>query len=404
MMIGPMKKKVITSSVVTAIVLILIFGVVSYLFISQNNKQIAELKQKGEVVQRYVFTKDLVAGDVISLNDISLVDVKGESAPEDSFEDDRKFDMVGRRLKVNAQEKTIVTESLFYDLDDDPELDTRLQEYNMLTLPSDLVEGDYIDVRIRFATGEDYSVIVGKKIESVGALNEQSNTIFLRLSEEEIVRMSSAIIESYINNGVLLYANKYVDPSNQLYDYKYVDLVSKYKDVKYDVTATNSIFEEDENSTSGETRNSQRERTVPEIASLLHISERDVENIIEAIEKNDNEMLKIYSNKLVKTEKSIQTTYPVKIEVANLIKNNPNILEIVKAKYNVDALIAQRKDFMNTDITKVDAYTGEVTQDEEHISNITEKLDKEIETQKSERQQYLLNLLSKQTSTQTTNN
>lgn len=395
-MIGPMKKKVITSVFVTALVLILIFAALAFFYIQNNQKRIAELEKKGEVLQRYVFTRDLAAGDVIAASDIALVDVKGESAPNDSYADNQKYSMIGRRLKVNAKGKTIVTESLFYDLDDDPNLDTRLQEFNMITLPSDLVDGDYIDVRIRFATGEDYAVIVGKKVESIGALAEQSNTIFLRLNEEEIVRMGSAIIESYINKGIILYANKYVDPANQLYDYKYVDLVAKYKELKNVETNTTSLNE------SGELIvETTRERTVAELASLMNISESDVENIIKAVANNDTETLNIYNNKLVKYEKSITPNYPVKKEVATLISTNPNILDTIKAKYKVEELELQRANFMNTDLTKVDEFTGEIKDNEEHIKNITDNLSKEIEQQRSERQEYLLNLLSKQNATQT---
>lgn len=388
MMIGPMKKKVITSSVVTAVILILIFAVVSFLFLSENSKYIQELKKKGEVVQRYVFTNDLSAGSVVTFDDIKVVEVKGESAPADSYEYtpiDQKNEIIGRRLKVNALAQTIVTSSLFYDLDENPSIDTRLQEYNMISLPSDLVEGDFIDVRIRFATGEDYSVIVGKQVESIGALEEQSNTIFLRLNEEEIVRMSCAIIESYINKGVLLYANKYVDPSNQLYDYKYIDLVSKYKELKKNVVESIVSGEDD----------TVIERDNAEIATLLGVPVNEIESVAKAIEENNKETLTKYSNKLIKTAKSIKTTYPVKPVVASLIKNNPNILQEVKAKYNVEGLVAQRQEFMNTDLTKVDEMTGQLVDHEEHLTNIQEKLDKEIETQRTERQEYLLNLLGK---------
>ena len=58
MMIGPMKKKVVTSAVVTGIILILVFVALSAVYIANTNNKIAELQKKGEVVQRYVFTKD----------------------------------------------------------------------------------------------------------------------------------------------------------------------------------------------------------------------------------------------------------------------------------------------------------------------------------------------------------
>lgn len=405
-MIGPMKKKVIVSAVVTAIVLIVIFSVVSVVFISENNKKIAILEERGEVVQRYVFAKDMVAGDIVTSEDIKYVDVKGESAPIDSYqykEDtingekvvtiNEMYSIIGRRLKVNANEKTIVTASLFYEKDKEPAIDTRLQEFNMITLPSDLKVGDYIDVRLRFPTGEDFSVLIAKKIESFGALKSESNTIFLRLSEEEIVRMGSAIIESYIRDGVNLYANKYVDPSTQLYEYKSVDYVAKFEEARY-LPASDLASGE---STSGNSVSIELvERPIEEIASLIALSVEETKDIKNALAGKNEDILKLYKNKLITMEKSIVATYPVKAEVATLIHNNPNILEEVKAKYDIAKLEAERINLLDTELTKVDELTGEIVENEDRISAIQEKLNKEIEIQKSERQEYLLNLLANQ--------
>lgn len=404
MMIGPMKKKVITSAVVTALVLIVIFSVVSVIYVSQSNKTIAELKERGEVVQRYVFTKDMTIGDVVTADDIKYVDVKGESAPYDSYiheEEivngktqvtmDEKYSIIGKRLKVNAAEKTIVAESLFYAEDKEPEVDTRLQEFNMITLPSDLNVGDYIDVRIRFATGEDYSVLVGKKVYSFGSLEAETNTVFLRLNEEEIVRMGSAIIESYIRGGVNLYANKYVDPDAQLHTYDRVDYVAKYQDALY-------VTEESVNE-SGEVVEDKTMRSISEIATIIGLNKEETENIKVAIDTKDEDTLAYYKDKLVVGDKSIEKTYPVKVEIATLIQNNPNILSEIKAKYNVEKLEQERIHFLNTDLTKIDEMTGELKDHEEHINSITENLEAEITTQRTERQEYLLQLLAGQTTT-----
>lgn len=414
MMMGPMKKKVVTSAVVTAVIMIILFCVIGAVYVMQTNKTIADLKVKSEVVQRYVFIKDMLAGDVVTASNVALVDVKGESAPSDSFE---YLDMIGRRLKMNANSKTIVTDSMFYEDDKEPELDTRLQEFNMITLPSDLAEGDYIDVRLRFPTGEDYAVIVGKKIESVGATAEESNTIFLRLSEEEIDRMGSAIIESYIRDGVHLYANKYVDASTQLFDYTRVDFVKRFEDNRYkivEVPVEEAISGEE---VSGEDVIERKvERTVEEIASLIGLSANETEDIKLALEKNDETILSNYRSKLITTEKSIVANYPVKVEVAQLIKNNPNIIQEIKNKYDVEKLESLRENLPNADIKayQVDDFgnlildshnqpipkfddNGHEMVSEEYITSIEAKLEKEIETQKTERQQYLLNLLQRQT-------
>jgi hypothetical protein len=44
---------------------------------------------------------------------------------------------------------------------------------------------------------------------------ESENTIWLNLSEDEILSMSCAIVESYRINGSKLYATKYTDPGMQ---------------------------------------------------------------------------------------------------------------------------------------------------------------------------------------------
>ena len=434
MMIGPMKKKVVTSAVVTGIILILVFVALSAVYIANTNNKIAELQKKGEVVQRYVFTKDMVVGDVVTEADIKVVDVKGESASLDSyvFEEklndkgkkvvsrDDKWNIIGKRLKVNAEEKTIITKSLFYTEDKDPEMTTRLQEFNMITLPSDLDAGDYIDVRIRFATGEDYAVVVGKKVELLGAAEEKSNTIFLRLNEEEIVRMSSAIIESYVKGGINLYANKYVDPDSQLYTYSRVDFVEKYENAKYEVIPTDTL-----ETVSGEVKIPDgvltsgdeylRERTVTEIASIIGLNKEETENIKTALANKDEDTLAYYKDKLVTGTKSIVSNYPVRTEVATLIKNNPNILAEIKQKYDIAELETRRATLMEADYYKyqvdmdgnlvldsngkpIRAYdeNGNPAYNEDYIKSVDDRLKTEIETQKSERQEYLLGLIQKQ--------
>lgn len=415
MMIGPMKKKVITSVAVTATILILAFVTVFYLYATKKNEQIATLEEKGKVVQRYVFTRDLAAGDIVTAGDIKFVDVKDESAPIDSFvyqetlnangevvgAFDQKFDIIGQRLKVNVKAKTIVVSSAFFMDDKAPNLDTRMQEFNMITLPSDLDVGDFIDVRLRFPTGEDYSVIVGKKIYSFGAAGEESNTIFLRLNEEEIIRMSSAIIESYIRNGVYLYANKYVDPENQLYESNYVDFVERYEKAKSYIISGETVETVNE---SGEIIMVQSgevvERTSGEIASIINLPAEEVEIIRVALEEDDEDTLEAYRYKLEVIEKAIVANYPVKPEVATLLANNPNVMEDVRQKYTNKIqsleLEAARENFLDSTLTEYDD-DGNLVIKEDYLGNISGKLETEIQTQKTERQQYLLKLLQQST-------
>ena len=210
MMIGPMKKKMITVGVVSfilpTVLLVVFFGMYS----SSKKAEIETLKKETAVVMRYVFSGDMPVDHVITTKDIKVVGVKEMSAPQDSFDDASANLIVGRKLKIPAFNKTIITENMFYKEEDNVTTDTRKKEFNMINLPSDLVEGDYIDIRILFPTGEDYLVVVGKEVKQMGT-NAESNSIFLELTEEEMVKLSGAIIESYISDSVNLYAVKYVN-------------------------------------------------------------------------------------------------------------------------------------------------------------------------------------------------
>lgn len=86
----------------------------------------------------------------------------------------------------------------------------RMGEYNMLVLPTKLMAGEYIDIRLQLPTGEDFIVISKKYVEDTNA-----TTVWLKMSEEEILTLNSAMVEAYIIKGAKLYANTYVVPGEQ---------------------------------------------------------------------------------------------------------------------------------------------------------------------------------------------
>ena len=88
--------------------------------------------------------------------------------------------------------------------------DLREQEYNMIALPTQLTVGDFVDIRLQLPNGGDYIVVSRKQV-----YNCNSNTVWLKMNEEEILAMSNAIIEYYIMPGSKLYASKYTDAGMQ---------------------------------------------------------------------------------------------------------------------------------------------------------------------------------------------
>ena len=88
--------------------------------------------------------------------------------------------------------------------------DVRKQEYNAIVLPVDLTTGDYVDIRVQLPTGQDF-IVLSKKLVEIPIISgmESEETIWLNLSEDEILSMACAIVEAYRINGTKIYATKY---------------------------------------------------------------------------------------------------------------------------------------------------------------------------------------------------
>ena len=119
--------------------------------------------------------------------------------------------------KVDMNQNTVITPKLVIQSDEVVTDDVRRQEYNMVVLPMDLMTDDYIDIRLMTPNGQDFIVISKKRVEiPVNADGTYvANAIRIDLREDEILSLSSAIVEAYGISGAKLYANKYKDPGLQ---------------------------------------------------------------------------------------------------------------------------------------------------------------------------------------------
>lgn len=119
--------------------------------------------------------------------------------------------------KISMNKNTVITPNLVVQSDEVVTDDVRKQEYNMISLPIDLMTDDYVDIRLMTPSGQDFIVISKSKVEV--PMNEDgtyvSDTIRMNLREDEILAMSSAIVEAYGLLGAKLYATKYVEPGMQ---------------------------------------------------------------------------------------------------------------------------------------------------------------------------------------------
>ena len=119
--------------------------------------------------------------------------------------------------KVTMNKNTVITPNLVVQSDEVVTDDVRQQEYNMIVLPVDLMTNDYIDIRLMTPSGQDFIVVSKAEVDVPVNIDGSyvTDTIRVNLREDEILAMSSAIVEAYGLQGSKLYATKYVEAGMQ---------------------------------------------------------------------------------------------------------------------------------------------------------------------------------------------
>ena len=209
MAVNPMQRKARQSFLLGMLLMLVIAAIVVGILFMQimnmKNEQDATANASKTV---YVLKSDIKSGEPISAGNLekqTLVTTlaNGEIANPANLTENTL-------AKIDLGKGTILTQSMLVEEEESNDDSLRTQEFNMLTLPTDLQTDDYIDIRFMLPNGQDFIVISKKRV-----LQSSENTIFLKLSEAEILTMSNAIVESYITEGSMLYATKYVDAGIQ---------------------------------------------------------------------------------------------------------------------------------------------------------------------------------------------
>lgn len=230
MAVNPMQRRARNSFLIGFLVALIIMALVVLLLLYKI-KNLNEAKEALESKQRTVLvaTTDLKSGDEVTMESFKTEVVQTTmdttqiiSMDDFEFKDDKTGDIIEKYsedgtqlqktlvMKVGVPANSIVTKDMVAEVDGQATDDQRIQEYNMIILPSELRNGDYVDIRVRFPKGQDYIVVSKKKIEQC-----TSDTIWIKLTEEEILSLGNAIVESYTAEGTKLYATVYSEPGLQ---------------------------------------------------------------------------------------------------------------------------------------------------------------------------------------------
>lgn len=269
---NPIQRKARNSFLLGVVITLLITAlIIVFLFMEMKklNDQIATEKESIKMV--YVANQDIKSGQVITADMFSYVGVKASGIPTDAIGDVTSLiqnyslcDKAGNTFyndaeglymlndgektrvyretatdsyytqaqngtktyiettkkaliaKIDIKMNTVLSSSFISRSNEIETDDVREQEYNVVILPTELMTGDYVDVRLMLPNGEDFIVISKKMVTIPNVAGEYlADTLKMNLSEDEILIMSSAIVEAFKINGAKLYATKYTDAGLQ---------------------------------------------------------------------------------------------------------------------------------------------------------------------------------------------
>ncbi|WP_163977858.1 SAF domain-containing protein [Paenibacillus alvei] len=176
--------------------------------ISQYEQQIGQMKmtEQQEQGEAWALVRPLPAGSRIAADDLRSVIVPAATLKANVVTD--KNALIGKYAKIELQMDAPIYPFMLYE-GKPVAKDARIQELQIIQLPTLLKKEQYIDVRIQFPTGEDFVVLSKKQV-----LEREGTVIWLELGESDRLLFSSATIDAYLQ-GARLYALTYVEAGLQ---------------------------------------------------------------------------------------------------------------------------------------------------------------------------------------------
>ena len=271
---NPMQRKARNSFLLGMVITLILTGaVIAFLIIQLKNYREKEAEEQANSVKVWVLSEDVISGQVITtdmltqqvtnknyvpsnaigdmsiLSNYALTDKEGNEVTTEYknnnatlriTKDGTKYEIKtedetgsyyieknGSKeyielsespviAKVNMNKNSIITLDMVSKSDEKTTNDLRKVEYNMLVLPTQLATGEYIDVRLSLPSGQDYIVVSKKQVEipQIGGVDSE-DTIWLKLTEDEIITMNSAIVDAYKSLGATLKVVTYTEAGMQ---------------------------------------------------------------------------------------------------------------------------------------------------------------------------------------------
>lgn len=156
-----------------------------------------------------VLNRDLEAGEVLKESDIKEIPVVKEKV---DFYPVSLDHCIGKQVKMALKKGTMISAGLLCTASQEIS-NIRKLPYSYVKNTDSLKTGDYVDVRISFPNGADFIILSKKEVLSITSdENSEGQDLWLGLDEEEILRMSSGVVDAYMFDGAYIYAVLYKNP------------------------------------------------------------------------------------------------------------------------------------------------------------------------------------------------
>ncbi|TAH70334.1 MAG: hypothetical protein EWM47_05625 [Anaerolineaceae bacterium] len=209
-------KRTTKQYIIVALICIIVIGsaaiVTSIITIGQIRDEyesvINEARQDMENNKKtvYIAKSDISAGDIISIDVVEQNSVYSAQPAESYISKDE----LGKAAIINIPQGTHIIKTMITGNMVSSQL--REVEYDVIHISSNIRADDYVDVRIIFPNGENYIVATKKSLKG---FQPGTPICYMWVNEEELLRMSAAIVDAGLYQGSRLYMTKYIEPNIQ---------------------------------------------------------------------------------------------------------------------------------------------------------------------------------------------
>lgn len=194
---------------VSSILLVGVIGSLCYLIYYLNHKDTTATAINENEITVYTAFDTISHGQVITAG--MLVETKKNDSYASFYS---SLECIGQVAIVDIPKGMPLMQNMCRVLDVKSE--EREVECEIITLSDNLMENDYVDVRLMLPNGEDYIVLAKKGVHDLyRSEDDKEEVCYLWLSEEEILNYSAAVIDAYLYQGGCLYTTKYIEPTLQ---------------------------------------------------------------------------------------------------------------------------------------------------------------------------------------------